>query len=178
MEQNAGRTSNGVPKHAVEFAKTPLLIISGLVANHLTLGRDDLAAFPRHRSRDFYSPEERALTPDYDLAGVLLVDILDRAGVQDEAAWVSFHAGPYNHPVPLSDVQRIMICDSLDGLHLPVERGGPFRTLIPGHSYNMAVKWLDRIEITRDQPDDSATRLAEARERARQFKRKQGAGHS
>ncbi len=91
---------------------------------------------------------------------------------------MSFGAGPYTHPVAISEIQRVILCDRIDGEPIPVERGGPWRVLIPAHSYNMGVKWVDRIELTAEEPDDSAQRIAEARERARQFKREQQSGPS
>lgn len=173
---NAGRTVNGVPRHAREHAANPVLRVSGSCAGPAEIRQTDLDALPRVTTRTFLTADERARTPDYDLAGVLLTDLLGLMRPLPDARYVSFAAGPYTHPVPLADIDRVILCDQLEGQPIPVERGGPWRVLIPAHSYNMGVKWLDRIELTPDEPDDSATRLAEARERARQFKRNQAAG--
>jgi DMSO/TMAO reductase YedYZ molybdopterin-dependent catalytic subunit len=168
---NAGRTVNGVPKHAREFALDPVLRISGLVATPATLRPADFDRLPRVATRSFLTPDERSRTPDYDLAGILLQDLFALVAPQDVARFALFGAGPYTHPVALVECERVVICDRLDGSPIPAERGGPWRVLIPAHSYNMGVKWLDRIELTAEQPDDAATRIAEARERARQFHR-------
>lgn len=173
---NAGRTVNGVPKHARDFALDPVLRITGLVATPAALSPADCERLPRVATRSFLTADERFRTPDYDLAGVLLSDLLALVAPRGDARFALFGAGPYAHPVSLTECDRIIICDRLDGDPIPPERGGPWRVLIPAHSYNMGVKWLDRIELTADEPDDSATRIAEARERGRQFYRDRTAG--
>lgn len=176
MRPNAGRTINGAPKHAQAFAANPILIVAGEVERELHVHPNDLQGFPRIHSRSFFTADERSMTPDYDLSGVLIADLLARAEPSPSCGWISFCAGPYNHPIRIEEANRVLLCDTLDGVPIPVDRGGPYRTLIPGHGYNMSVKWLDRVIVSTDQPDDSAMRLAEARERARQFKRNQAAG--
>ena len=176
MQTNAGRTINGVPKHARDFAANPVLAIVGAVDDPVHLSPDAFNRLTHVATRTFLTTDEREQTPDYDLEGVLLADLLALAKSQPGSRFVCFGAGPYTHPVAILESDRVIICDRLDGQPIPVDRGGPWRVLIPSHSYNMGVKWLDRIEVTIDQPDDSAKRIADARERARQFKRTQAAG--
>ena len=171
MATNAGRTVNGVPKHAQVQAANPMLRIDGSGLRSVTLTPAQIDALPHVATRQFLTVEERERTPDYDLGGVLLTEILNLIVPGDDVQFVCFGAGPYTHPVSLNQIERVILCDRINGEPIPADRGGPWRVLIPAHSYNMGVKWVDRIELTVDEPDDSAQRIAEARERARQFKR-------
>ncbi len=85
--------------------------------------------------------------------GVLLQDILDRAGVQDSAEQVystSQDGWTCGFPVEAAfDGRDAMIAVGMNGATLPLEHGYPARLVVPGlYGYVSATKWLSKIELT------------------------------
>jgi DMSO/TMAO reductase YedYZ molybdopterin-dependent catalytic subunit len=117
---------------------------------------------------DYLGPDG---TPPW--AGVRLDALIALAEPESDATWILIGAGPYTVAAPIETAHRIVLCDDLRGEPIHTEAGGPWRLWFADRSYNMGVKWVDRIELCREEPDHSAERLADARERARQFHRTQ-----
>jgi DMSO/TMAO reductase YedYZ molybdopterin-dependent catalytic subunit len=170
---NAGRTVHGIPPHARAQAADPVLHVTGCVHQPLELRPIETIAMPRIEtsaipvSSHYRGPETTAMS------GVRLSDLLGRIAPDPDAAWMRISAGPYGVAVPFTEADRVVLCDQIDGQPIPAEAGGPWRLWFADRSYNMGVKWVDQIEVCREEPDDSAIRIAEARERARQFHRLQ-----
>jgi DMSO/TMAO reductase YedYZ molybdopterin-dependent catalytic subunit len=84
--------------------------------------------------------------------GVSLGGLVNMAGPQAQASWVSFHARDgYTESLPLSMVRdhpEILVAYDLDGAPLPTAHGYPARILIPGHYGMKGPKWLDAINLT------------------------------
>jgi len=82
--------------------------------------------------------------------GVMLRDVLDKAGIRAAAAAVLFRARDgYEESIPLSLLTagpEVMVAYDLDGAPLPQAHGFPARILIPGHYGMKGPKWLDSIE--------------------------------
>jgi len=171
MKPNAGRTINGIPKHAREQAANPILRIDGQVEVPRALTLAESLALPHERYLDGEQAPNDQFIPPGDWSGPTLATLIAGAGPLPGAAWLHVSAGPYAVAIPIGDAPRVLACDTLDGQPLPVDRGGPWRLIIPDRGYNMGVKWVDRIEVCLTEPDDSAIRIAEARERARQYHR-------
>lgn len=170
MPQFAGRTANGIPRQALIHAQHPVLRVDGLVARALALTPADVARLPHEPYLGAISCLERGNVPDTDWLGVRLSDLLALAEPDASARYVRVSAGPYATQAPLTEAGRILLCDQLDGQPLAVERGGPWRIVVPDTRYYTSVKWVDRIEVTAETPDDSATRIAMARAKAREAK--------
>jgi sulfane dehydrogenase subunit SoxC len=85
--------------------------------------------------------------------GVSLALLLDEAGIDPEAGWVTFEGGDAAAMVrslPLSLAAREgMIALYQNGERIRPEQGYPMRLLMPGLEGNVSVKWLRRIELTR-----------------------------
>ena len=86
--------------------------------------------------------------------GVLLADLLNRAGVQRGATQVlgrsvdGFTAG-FPTSVAL-DGRNAMVAVAMNGEPLPASHGFPARLVVPGlYGYVSATKWLAKIELTR-----------------------------
>ncbi len=85
--------------------------------------------------------------------GVLLRDVLQRAGVQSRAEQVmggsvdGFTAGfPVSYAM---DGRAAMVAVAMNGEPLPVEHGFPARLVVPGlYGYVSGTKWLTAIELT------------------------------
>ena len=85
--------------------------------------------------------------------GVLLRDLLDRAGVQPAAEQVfstSLDGWTCGFPVDVAlDGRDVMIAIGMNGATLPLEHGYPARLVVPGlYGYVSATKWLAKIELT------------------------------
>jgi DMSO/TMAO reductase YedYZ molybdopterin-dependent catalytic subunit len=85
--------------------------------------------------------------------GVLLKDILDRAGVDPKAEQVystSIDGWTCGFPVSVAnDGRDAMVAVGMNGSALPLEHGFPARLVVPGlYGYVSATKWLRSIELT------------------------------
>jgi DMSO/TMAO reductase YedYZ molybdopterin-dependent catalytic subunit len=168
----AGRTVNGIPRQARALAANPLLRLDGLVEHALALTPADILALPHEPYLGKLSCIEKGNVPLTDWSGVRLSDVIALAKPHADARFVRVSAGPYGVPVALERADQVLLCDALSGEPLGVEQGGPWRLVIPDRTYFTSVKWVDRIELTTEEPDDSASRIAVARERARNAKRR------
>jgi DMSO/TMAO reductase YedYZ molybdopterin-dependent catalytic subunit len=174
MVMNAGRSVHGAPKHARDLADHPVLNIDGLVARPRALTPDDLDPLPRRRFLDLRVDHELTFLPETDWSGVLLRDLLELAGPLVDARWVRISAGPYATIAALAELGEALLCDRIEGGPIPVEKGGPWRLVLPDARYNMSVKWVDTLTVTAEEPDNSAVRIAAARQRARDAHARRG----
>jgi DMSO/TMAO reductase YedYZ molybdopterin-dependent catalytic subunit len=174
MVMNAGRSIHGAPKHARDQAAHPILVVGGLVTHTLRLSADEIAAMPHRRFLDLDVDRETTFLPETDWSGVTLDELVEPAAPLAEANWARVSAGPYGFVVPRAQFAGTLLCDRIDGAPIPVEQGGPWRLVNPAARYNMSVKWVDRIELTAEEPDNSAERIAVARQRARDAKAAKG----
>lgn len=158
---------SGVPRSARRHGANPILRIEGQVAQPLALAPADLAHLPRHPFTGSISCIERGNIPDTDWSGFAIADLLALAGPLPAARFVRVCAGPYASPLALEAASGALLCDQLGGEDLPLERGGPWRLVIPGTRYYTSVKWVDLLDVTVEQPDNVAERLAEVRNRPR-----------
>lgn len=170
-EMNAGRSIHGAPEHARRHAANPLLAIEGLVACECRLTPEQIAALPHRRFLDLEVNRAATFLPETDWSGVTLEDLLSEAEPLEDAKWVRVSAGPYAFVVPREQFASTLLCDQLSDAPVPLEKGGPWRLVNPVASYNMSVKWVDRLTLTAEEPDNSAERIAIARQRARDAKR-------
>ncbi len=169
MTRFAGRTANGIPPMARTHAEHPVLRLDGLVTTPLDLTQDQIDNLPHCSYLGVLASDDTAL-PKTDWSGVRLADLIALAGPDSGARFARVSAGPYGVPISLADAERVLLCDQLDGRPLAIDAGGPWRLVVPDLRYFTSVKWVDRIEVTLDEPDDSATRIAKARAHARDAK--------
>lgn len=167
MTDFAGRSIHGVPRQARRQAEQPVLEIDGDVRRPCALTPEALAGLPRHRFLDAYRNPDNPNLPASDWSGIPLSAVVELAAPAPDAAWVRISAGPYATVVALADADSVLLCDGIDGAPIPAEQGGPWRLVKPDDRYFTSVKWVDRITISIDKPDNSAERIARARQRAR-----------
>jgi DMSO/TMAO reductase YedYZ molybdopterin-dependent catalytic subunit len=170
MSPNAGRTINGIPRLAQAQAANPKLRVEGLVENPVVLAPADLHDLPHVPYLHKRDETADHLIPATDWAGVRLSDVVALATPSSEARYVRVCSGPYAFPVSLADATHALLCDRLANEPLAVDQGGPWRLVVPGTRYFQSVKWVDRLELTAEAPDNSADRIAQARARARAAK--------
>ncbi len=164
----------GVPRIA---AAGWSLSVEGLVRRKLRLDLAALKALPQTRLESFHQCAGAPKRPDLPMrrvmnvvwGGVLLSEVLERAGVLPEARFVWSYGldhGTYEgHTVdnyakdlPLDRVtESVMIATELNGAPLPAEHGFPARLLVPGFYGTNSVKWLDRIVLTDRRADSPFT---------------------
>jgi DMSO/TMAO reductase YedYZ molybdopterin-dependent catalytic subunit len=139
------------------------LRIHGLVDRELTFTYDDLV---RHQLTEAWvtlccvSNEVGGdLIGNAWWSGVLVRDLLARAGVQDgaDAVLQTSHDG-WTCGTPLAaltDDRNAMLALAMNGEPLPVDHGFPVRMVVPGlYGYVSATKWLVDLEVSRfDQID-------------------------
>lgn len=167
MTESAAPALYGVPRSARKHAANPLLRVEGLVERPLALRPADLDRLPRRPFVGSISCIQRGDIPDTDWSGFEIADLLALAAPLPEARFVRVCAGPYATPIALDVAGRALLCDQLGGEELPLERGGPWRLVIPETRYYTSVKWVDLLQVTAEPPDNSAERLAQVRNRAR-----------
>lgn len=133
-------------------ARNYRLRVSGLVDEPLRLTLDDLLALPAtDLTRDFQCVTGWRVS-DVAWRGVLLRDLLDRAGVQAGAAACRFTSfdGEYTESLTLDQARRddVLVAYRMEGGPLTQAHGGPVRLLVaPMYGYK-SLKWLDGIEVT------------------------------
>jgi DMSO/TMAO reductase YedYZ molybdopterin-dependent catalytic subunit len=152
-----------VPPDRFAGSVAPVLQITGLVAQPLTLTPADLAALTRVDLADDFTCEEGWSVRGLRWQGVRLADVLALARPDPSARFVRVCSGEYAVPLPLPEADRAVLCDQLNGRPLPIEHGAHWRLVIPGGVCYTSVKWIDRLEVAAEAGDNSGQRIARAR---------------
>lgn len=87
--------------------------------------------------------------------GIPLAQLLEEAGVKPEAGWVRFYSGDgvYTDALSLEQARMkdVLVAVLHDGKPLPRDYGGPVRLIVPRMYAYKSVKWLNRIELIRNE---------------------------
>lgn len=165
---NAGRTINGIPRMALAQAADPHLRLTGAIVAERSLRPADIAALPRIDYIGGMTCNESGRQPDARWTGIPLDVIAEAAGADPAVRYINVSAGPYAVAIEIGQAASVFLADRLEGEPIAVERGGPWRLIIPDGRFYNSVKWVDTIECSLDTPNDSAERIAQARARARE----------
>ena len=152
-----------VPAEVRSRSTQPTIRVDGLVDRELLLDARAFAELPRATLEEPFACEEGWIVPDLRWGGVALADVLAGAQPQEAARFVRVHAGGYTIAVSLEQARSVLICDTLDGLPLSIDHGGPWRLVVPAGACFSSVKWVDRLEVTQNEPTTTAERIALAR---------------
>lgn len=125
--------------------------VRGLVARPVTIGYEQYMAM-EHRELVFDIHCVTSWTRfDSAWRGVPLEDVLGLAGPDPEAGFVSFsaHSARGHHTSLPIDVAlgSTWLVHEFDGRPLPVEHGGPVRTVTPGRYFYKSLKWLATVDV-------------------------------
>jgi len=130
------------------------LKVTGMVERPLSLSLDDLKAMPAtYLVKDFQCVTGWRVQGVH-WTGVLLSEILDRAGVTSGATALAFHSfdGAATESLTLDQARRPDVIVAYEMLGAPVTRdhGGPVRLYVaPMYGYK-SLKWLDGITVTNE----------------------------
>ena len=128
------------------------LKVTGMVDHPLTLSLDDLKAMPATSLVKDFQCVTGWRVQGVHWTGVLLSEVLDRAGVQSGATALAFHSydNADTESLTLDQARRPDVIVAYEMLGAPVTRdhGGPVRMYVaPMYGYK-SLKWLDGIEVT------------------------------
>ena len=88
---------------------------------------------------------------DSTFTGIPLSEALESASVSETARFVSFEAHSdrgHHTSLPIDVALRdTWVVHSFEGQPLPIEHGGPLRTVTPGRYFYKSIKWLRRIVL-------------------------------
>jgi DMSO/TMAO reductase YedYZ molybdopterin-dependent catalytic subunit len=128
--------------------------VGGLVRTPRTWSMAELARLPQaNLVRDFQCVTGWRV-PSVTWSGVALPDLLAAARPHPEATAVRFvsYDGSYSESLTLEQARRrdVLVATGLQGKPISAPHGGPVRlAVLPMYGYK-SLKWLDRIELTRE----------------------------
>jgi len=173
------RTATFVRNHAptprIDAATYRLKVGGPAVRRPLELRLDDLKAMPTRSVAAFvecggnwrrFSTEMTGRSAPGDQwgtdallhaewTGVPLVEVLERAGVTDDAVdvdLIGMDEGSFRRPVSIEKARHedTLLAWAMDGADLPADHGFPLRAVVPGWVGSSSIKWLGRIEVDRE----------------------------
>ncbi|NTW28991.1 MAG: molybdopterin-dependent oxidoreductase [Coriobacteriia bacterium] len=128
------------------------LEVNGKTSKPLSLSYDDVHAMPSTRKLvKLPCVEGWSVVHVWD--GVLLRDVLERAGYDSSASTVIFRCSDgYTTSMPLKVIidNNVMLAWSVNGVTLPTEYGYPFRTVAENYLGYKWAKWIKTIEVSND----------------------------
>ncbi len=132
------------------------LNVFGMVDSPYTITLDELKAMP-------------SVSPTFDIhcvtkwskfdttwTGVLVRDLLERAGVHNKAKYVMEHAeSGYTTNIPLADIttEQAIVAYAFEGDEIEPIHGGPVRIVVPHLYFWKSAKWVRGLELrAKDSP--------------------------
>jgi len=147
------------------------LMIHGLVEKPIILTMDDIKRFPNvsrihfiecpaNSAMEWKGPQvgrlqfTHGMTNCCEWTGVPLKYILEEVGVKPEGKWIlaeGADSASMSRSVPMEKaLDDTLVVFGQNGEALRPEQGYPLRLLTPGWEGNTSIKWLRRIEITKE----------------------------
>lgn len=148
------------------------LIINGLVERSLSFDYEDLLRYPmtsriqflecsgnsgalfRDTPVDGSAQSINGLVSCAEWTGIPLSVLLDEAGVDASARWVSAvgaDAASMGRSIPLGKASDdVLVALFQNGEPLRPEQGYPMRLFVPGWEGNVSVKWLTQLKLSRE----------------------------
>lgn len=132
-----------------------MIRVTGEVERPLEIALTDLMARPRTELISDIHCVTRWSKYDWAFTGVPLMDVLDEAGLTENANFVRFiarteRAHDTSITMDLCRQLKPLITFTAQGEPLAEEHGGPVRMVTPGRYFYKSVKWLEEIEIRAD----------------------------
>ena len=133
------------------------LSIGGLVTRPRDLDADGLSRLAQGEIVDDFRCVSGWVAPDPSWEGVPLTELLSDASPLPEARYVGFTSGGYTVAMTVSEAREAgaMVALRHNGAPLTLEHGGPCRLVVPGQAGRWSVKWLERIDLLAESPEDT-----------------------
>jgi DMSO/TMAO reductase YedYZ molybdopterin-dependent catalytic subunit len=122
----------------------------GAVDGQLALSWEEFGDLPTVTQRQDFHCVTGWSKFDVEFTGVPFTEVAERAGVDDDAVHVMFHAlDGYTTDLPLSDCDRreVLFVSELEGEPLPPDHGGPLRVVTPHRYAYKGAKWVTGVEF-------------------------------
>ena len=149
--------ANGIPAIPDDWH----LIVDGNVTEPLSLGLEELRLYPPTTlmaTLECYFPVgPPLLVGNANWTGIPLKTIVQQASPQSQAKSITFYAldgyslGPYNLDELLQRDDFILAYD-MNAEALPLVQGYPLKLVLPGIAGYQNARWLERLEISTDDP--------------------------
>jgi DMSO/TMAO reductase YedYZ molybdopterin-dependent catalytic subunit len=126
------------------------LRIFGEVERELTLTWEELTALPQRDVVTDIHCVTRWSKLDTAWRGVLVRDLLERAGVKPAGKFVmAYSDGGYTANMPLEVIldDDVLVAHTYDGKPLEPDHGAPLRLLVPKRYFWKSAKFLRRLEV-------------------------------
>jgi hypothetical protein len=139
-------------QNLVDILASWTLTVDGMVRNPLSLRFADLIALARQdQITDFHCVGGWSVE-DVPWNGVSLASMLDLAGADPSATYLSFYSvgGEYSESLPISVAREphTLLGYGVGGSTLPLAHGFPLRLVVPRLFGYKNAKYLSRIEVT------------------------------
>lgn len=133
------------------------LSIGGLVSRPRVLDVDALSRLSQGEMVDDFRCVSGWVAPDQHWEGVAVSDLLNDAGPLPEAQYVGFTSGGYTVGMTMDEARDAGVIVALrhNGAPLTIEHGGPCRLAVQGRAGRWSVKWLERIDLLAEPPEDT-----------------------
>ncbi|MFC6825555.1 sulfite oxidase-like oxidoreductase [Halopelagius fulvigenes] len=122
----------------------------GAVEDELSLSYEEFTSLPSETQiQDFHCVTGWSKF-DCEFTGVTFPTLAERAGVEDDAVHVMFHAlDGYTTNLSLEECRRqeVMFVYEYDGDPLPADHGGPLRVVTPHKYAYKGAKWVSGVEF-------------------------------
>jgi DMSO/TMAO reductase YedYZ molybdopterin-dependent catalytic subunit len=138
------------------------LCVGGLVRYPLTFSQRDLERLPKAKLTQDFQCEEGWVVPDQRWEGPRVADLLELAKPLPGAKYVAFSAGEFTVGLSLEEIAQggAVLAQKLNGQALTGEHGGPCRLVVPGKTCYYSVKWVDRLQVLAEQPEETGKEIA------------------
>jgi len=127
------------------------LKVTGLVDTPMQLTLDDLQAMPKTALVKDFQCVTGWRVPEVHWEGVLLSDLLDRAGLKEGAAALSFdsydNADTESLTLDQARLPDVIVAYSMLGSPITTEHGGPVRLYVAPMFGYKSLKWLSGIRV-------------------------------
>jgi DMSO/TMAO reductase YedYZ molybdopterin-dependent catalytic subunit len=134
--------------------ETYRLRVDGLVRRPISLRLADLQALPVARQVSDFHCVTGWSVEDVGWTGVRIRDVLAGAGPLPSGGALSFVSAerPYVDSLTLEQalLPDVMLAWDMDGRAMPRPHGAPLRLVVPQMYGYKSVKWVERIEVTRE----------------------------
>jgi DMSO/TMAO reductase YedYZ molybdopterin-dependent catalytic subunit len=141
----------------------PVLRVDGLVAQPLNLTVDDLAPLQRCDLDETFSCDDGRAASGQRWRGFRVADIVALSQPLPDARFVRVSSGGFVIPIAIEEAGSALLTDTLNGQPLALERGAPWRLVVPGGRCFTSVKWVNHLELTAEAGRDTGELIERAR---------------